>query len=465
MKLKKCKIVRSIPQIWIRCLLLIVLLWGCEDFVEVDLPNNQLTGGLVFQDPSTVDAALANIYAELRQESPLKGDIDGMSYLLGHYADELDLYSPNLPNVGHFYENNVLATDINVGNWWTDSYTLLYAVNRIIEGVMASDSLLDADRDRFLGEAYFLRALFHFYLYQLYGKVPFVDSSDYVRNSNIQRNEIPYVHQRVVEDLEQAKELLSMETGNRLRPNYWVAVALLARAHLYQGEWEQAETEAVELIAHGGYPLAMDVGAVFLGDSPETLWQLGPISEGINTREAFTFVFETAPPPDSALSPMLVADFEENDARFSAWVGSASDGEDTWYYPYKYKETAPTAQTVEYSILLRMGEVYLIAAEASIQLDKLSEGLYYLNALRSRAGLAPLAGGDKNSLLAAVEHERRIELFSEQGHRFFDLKRTGRATEVLGPLKSNWEQTDIILPIPESELLLNLNLGPQNDGY
>jgi len=76
-----------------------------------------------------------------------------------------------------------------------------------------------------------------------------------------------------------------------------------------------------------------------------------------------------------------------------------------------------------------------------------------------------LAGGDKNSLLAALEHERRIELFSEQGHRFFDLKRTGRATEVLGPLKSNWEQTDVILPIPESELLLNPNLGPQNDGY
>ena len=112
-----------------------------------------------------------------------------------------------------------------------------------------------------------------------------------------------------------------------------------------------------------------------------------------------------------------------------------------------------------------MGEAYLIAAEASVQLDRLSEGLYYLNAIRSRAGLTPLAGGDKNSLLSAVEQERRIELFSEQGHRFFDLKRTGRATEVLGLLKTNWEPTDELLPIPESELLLNPNLSPQNDGY
>ncbi|MEC3965798.1 RagB/SusD family nutrient uptake outer membrane protein [Flagellimonas halotolerans] len=465
MKLRKSILVKSIPSLLLGCFLLLGMLWGCEDFVDVDLPNNQLTGEVVFQNPSTVDAALANIYAELRDESPFKGNIDGMSYLLGHYADEFDLHNPSLSNVGYFYENNLLATDTNVDNWWTASYTLIYAINRIIEGVGASDTLLDTDKDRFLGEAHFLRALLHFYLYQLYGEIPYVESSDYTVNTNIQRNEIDHVHQRMVDDLKRAKDLLTMETGNTLRPNYWVASALLARTYLYQGQWELAQTEAVDLIDHGGYALALDVGEVFLGDSPETLWHLGPISDGINTREAFTFVFETTPPPNSALSPFLIADFEENDARFNAWVGSVSDGEDTWYYPYKYKETAPTDRTEEYSILFRLAEVYLIAAEASIQLDRLSEGLYYLNAIRSRAGLVPLAGGDKNSLLSAVEQERRIELFSEQGHRFFDLKRTGRASGVLGPIKDNWEATDALLPIPESELLLNPNLSPQNEGY
>jgi len=461
----KYRIVQSLPVIAIGCLLLLGLSWGCEDFVDVDLPNNQLTGEVVFQEPSTVDAALANIYAELRDESPLKGNTTGMSNLLGHYADEFDLYNPNLTNLGYFYENNVLATDTNVGQWWTASYTLIYAVNRIIEGVGASDTLLDEDKNRFLGEAYFLRALLHFYLYQLYGTIPYVESSDYMVNTDISRNEIDEVHQKVVDDLGRAKNVLTKETGNKLRPNYWVATALLARAHLYQGEWELAETEAVELIDHGGYALSMNLGEVFLGDSPETLWQLGPNLNGVNTQEAFTFVFETTPPPNSALSPLLIADFEENDARFNAWVGSVSDGEDTWYYPYKYKETVPTEQTEEYSVLVRLGEVYLIAAEAAIQLERPSDGLFYLNAIRSRAGLAPLAGGDKNSLLSAVEQERRIELFSEQGHRFFDLKRTGRANEVLGLLKNNWEPTDELLPIPESELLLNPNLAPQNDGY
>ena len=88
-----------------------------------------------------------------------------------------------------------------------------------------------------------------------------------------------------------------------------------------------------------------------------------------------------------------------------------------------------------------------------------------LNTIRSRAGLPNSTANTGDELFSAILAERRIELFAEQGHRWFDLKRSGKATEVLGGLKPNWEETDVLLPVPESELDTNPNLLPQNQGY
>ena len=91
----------------IKLFLIAFLLTSCEDFVEIDLPNNQLTGTVVFEDASTVNAAFAHIYSQLRENAFTSGSISGLSYLMGHYTDELTLYSVNLPGVQN-YSNNVL---------------------------------------------------------------------------------------------------------------------------------------------------------------------------------------------------------------------------------------------------------------------------------------------------------------------------------------------------------------------
>jgi hypothetical protein len=88
-----------------------------------------------------------------------------------------------------------------------------------------------------------------------------------------------------------------------------------------------------------------------------------------------------------------------------------------------------------------------------------------LNIVRTRAGLPNTIANDKNSLLSAIEHERQVELFAEWGHRWFDLKRTGRADAILGIEKApNWQFTDALYPIPFSELQFNPTLT-QNPGY
>jgi hypothetical protein len=107
----------------------------------------------------------------------------------------------------------------------------------------------------------------------------------------------------------------------------------------------------------------------------------------------------------------------------------------------------------------------LIRAEARTHLEDINGARQDIDIIRNRAGLGNTDAATVNGLLEAVLHERQVELFLELGHRFFDLKRMGSADAVLSPIKLGWDATDVLLPIPESEILLNPNLLPQNPGY
>ena len=84
--------------------------------------------------------------------------------------------------------------------------------------------------------------------------------------------------------------------------------------------------------------------------------------------------------------------------------------------------------------------------------------------IRIRASLSGTIANDKASLLKTIEQERRMELFMEWGHRWLDLKRWNKATIILAPIKAEWQPTDILYPIPESQILNDPNIK-QNPGY
>ena len=125
----------------------------------------------------------------------------------------------------------------------------------------------------------------------------------------------------------------------------------------------------------------------------------------------------------------------------------------------------------EYIMVLRLGEQYLVRAEARAQLNKINEAKSDLNAIRTRAGLPNTTAMDQSSLLAAILDERRHELFCEWGHRWFDLKRRGQVDAVMSvitPLKSNgaiqWRSYQQYYPITQGELDKAPNLT-QTPGY
>ena len=104
-------------------------------------------------------------------------------------------------------------------------------------------------------------------------------------------------------------------------------------------------------------------------------------------------------------------------------------------------------------------------AEAFLNLGNMSASQADLNKIRLRSGLPPLDISSPSLMLEAIVEERRHELFTEYGHRWFDLKRLGIAKNVLAPIKQGWKDTNVWLPIPEKEIIANSNLQPQNKGY
>lgn len=445
----------------------ILLLVSCEQFVEIDAPNDQLTGDVIYEEASTVTAALTNIYAHLRDDGITNGQLNGINNLLGLYSDELDLYSTSLSQIQGFHLSSLEASNSNVSNLWKNSYNLIYASNAIIEGVENTSKLKEKDKHQFLGEAYFIRGFLHFYLVNIFGDIPYIETTDYKTNSKVSRIPSDDVYKKIIADLIKSKSLLteSYISSEKARPNTWVASALLARVYLYKKDWLKALEESTAIIENGGYTLEPNSNQVFLKTSPETLWQLSSAASGYNTYEGFTFIFNSGPPRTVALTNGLIQSFEATDLRFTNWVKTITKDSNSWYHAYKYKQRGPTSESKEYSIMFRLAEQFLIRAEAKVKLEDVPGAVQDINTIRARAGLISTTATGSEAVFYALLQERRHELFTELGHRWFDLKRTGKADSYLGSIKSNWKSTAILLPIPESELILNPNLKPQNNGY
>jgi hypothetical protein len=445
--------------------LLLLMVWSCDSFVEVDLPKSQLTRVTVFEDYATANAAMADVFSKLRDKGVLTGTQFGLSNYLGNFADELTFYGSASNATAAFYTNTILPSNSTLTLFWNSSYNQIYASNAVLEGVRAS-SLSAKEKAQLEGEALFVRGLLHFYLLQLFGDVPYITTTDYQTNSTVTRMPEQLVYDNIISDLKTASELLlpAYSGTERVRPNSFAVKALSARVYLYKKDWDKASKMATEVIDHTAlYVFEENPEKVFLKGSTEAIWQFMPTVAGKNTDEGALFTFISGPPSLIALSSSLINSFAANDLRKLRWTTAVSNASGTWYYASKYKESKVSAASKEYSMVLRLTEQYLIRAEARAQLENHIGAKQDLNKIRKRAGLLDVEASTKDEILEAIIQERRKELFTEYGHRFFDLKRTDKLDAVLS-VKPGWDTTDRLLPIPESEFIANPNLGSQNPG-
>lgn len=440
---------------------------ACDEFVAVDVAKNQLIAHGVFEEKATANAAMTDIYSKIRDFGMLTGTQAGLTHTLGLYTDELVFYGSAQNGNTAFYTNTLVASSVEIKNIWNLSYNQIYAANSVIAGVDGAVKLPQSDKDELKGEALFVRAMLHFYLTNIYGGIPYITTTDYEQNRKVSRNTVSDVYDLAKADLNAAIALLpnSYIGAGRTRPNKYAAYALLARVCLYAGVWEESSNAASAVLNNTVlYPFETDLNKIFLKESTSTIWQLSPKSTTGNTNEAATFIFTSTPPALSAMNKDLVLAFEAGDQRAVKWVKTITNGGTRWYHPFKYKKKTNTG-TVENSIIFRLGELYLIRAEARARAGELIGAKQDLNVIRTTAGLANTTALTQQELLIAILQERRVELFTEFGHRFFDLKRFNQINEVLSASKSGWDANDVLFPIPETEIDLNGNLAPQNPGY
>jgi hypothetical protein len=463
---------------------------SCKKWITVDPPVTLSSGDNMFKTDGGAISAVTGLYVSMISYSGNDDFGSGqLTVFCGLSADELNLDNSIVaPDLRFFLFANALdPLNPKAGTYfWKDFYNYIYKCNSAILQLSDTSYLTPAVRGQLLGEVYFVRALSYFYLVNLYGNVPLILDIDYEKNRLASRTDTEKVWEQIKDDLIKAHGLLSDSyldntllhtTAERVRPTKAAAAALLSRVFLSTKDWANAEIESSKVIENPIYSLDT-LNGVFLKNSKEAIWQLQPVDVGVNTQEAVTFI---PPSPDGTgyahlltVSNTLLNNFEAGDQRRIKWIDSISLLGTTYYYPYKYKVVTYGAPVNEYQMILRLGEQLLNRAEARAQQNDIENAIKDLDMVRSRAGLPLLQNTDpgisKEQLLDSIMHERQVELFAELGHRWLDLKRTGKVDAVMSvvtPLKSNgnaWQTHQQWYPVPVDELQKDPNLK-QTDGY
>ncbi|WP_169304438.1 RagB/SusD family nutrient uptake outer membrane protein [Pedobacter frigoris] len=467
--------------------LLVMIAQGCKELTDVGVPNDKVVTANVFVNDQSAISALTSIYARMHQIGNMPYNI---ALLTGFYGDELKSYSSTVSLV-QVYTNSVKPLNDVSPNIWAVGFNHIYQANAVYEGCEASQSLTPVVKQQLIAEAKFIRAFWHFYLLNLYGNIPVVTSTDYTANNSAHAADPTMVYKQIVSDLKDAEALLNENyvAGNsvstsieRVRPNKMVAKALLARVYLYMKDYTNAEIKATELISSSVYQ--MDSFAnVFLKTSKEAIWQIAvPLSNaGIGSNlEASNFILTAKPASgltrNATLSTSLLSSFEIGDLRKANWTKEFKDMSVTpnvsYVYPFKMKVNITSSAPPEYATPLRLAEQYLIRAEARASQNKLDLAIADHDIIRKRSGLLPIAETNPTisqlNLISAIFQERRVELFTEWGHRWLDIKRNESANGIMTAAAIEkgtvWSSHKLLWPIPFSDIQNNPNLK-QNPGY
>jgi len=479
----------------------IFIINSCDN-KDLELLNpNQLLPETYFSNEEQVQSSVNAVYANLQTIS-LYGRL--MYYMMDNMSQEQSGNQQEEADKRTYREFSFDSSNGQILDYWTSCFLGITKANFVIANTEVINSipenvLSQSRKNKFIGEARFLRAYYYFLLVNRFGGVPVYETltESPVGKARGTREE---VYNLIVSDLKFASEnLLDKSQEQRGRATKGAALAFLGKVLLYQKQYGPAleafnkisgyslesnyynnfmeETEhGVESIFEIEYNLALGTG---------NKWDSNTSGEGLN--EA-TFRgqdygnlnwFNVYPSDD------LLNEFEPNDKRLSGnfyFVGDKyNNGNSTmvtsnfnaggiirkaaWKkYQNYYKQTSENEESGINMKIIRYSDVLLMKAECENEMSSQTAAINYINSVRDRAGLAALPSNlSKNNVFTAIIHERKVELAGEQ-IRFDDILRWGLTdTELNGSnfIKGKHE----LWPIPDNEFSTNPLFGNQNPGY
>ena len=444
------------------CLLLsfVLLLASCKDILEPP-PNDIRVDDLTLNRAADAPLVRVGLYGAFRS-------MTSSVVIAGDFTADNIIHNGTFASYQEFGTKQITSTNSDVAAFWGAIYGTVYVANFILEKLPKITSGLTADsRKQLTAEARFLRGLANFYGVYTYGDIPLVTTTDQTTNRNIGRSPTATVLAAVLADYQAALADLpdDSSTGAAYLSKHVVRAAL-ARFYLYQKNWAQAETYAGQIISSGKFTLVPDFNTIIIQNfTAESIFEVGyTLNDDPATLNTLFVGRREVIPSNQAVAALIST---ESGTRSATIILNTKlqQGNDNGWAVRKYGTALQTNANI---VVFRLAELYLIRAEARAQQSKLTGtngAVADLNVLRTRAKAPAITVTSQADLLLAVEQERRLELAYE-GHRWYDLVRTGRAQAVMSAFSPNWNSRYELWPIPQSEILRNPGLqGAQNPGY
>lgn len=456
-------------------ILLVSVFASCKkDFLTLT-PYTSLSPAQALGTEADLKVALNGAYAGLRNTDlfgrtvPVAGD---------EYADNAYV---SVKNSGRYIQFNTYAitvADGNVGGFWTAAYNTILRANNIINSSLTGT----ANISQYKGEAYAIRALCYFYLVRYFAK-PYTDDPNalgvpiiltYDINQKAARNTVGEVYTQILSDLDKAYANMTQFSSSGQFSKY-AARALQAKVYLYKGDNANAKTAALDVINNSGFTTINTTNwATYWGsgavrtDKLETLFEVSADNLNNNGFDALTNIYNQAGYGDLLCSNDLYALYSLTDVRLTAGYTTGTRGGVAAIFVQKYKNPNGSADPDDTKIM-RLSDVYLIAAEASLPADETSARTYlnYVVTRRDPAFTGYISTGAQ--LLSDIITERRKELAFE-GDRYGDMNRLkkdiSRNAANYPPTALSLPYSDFrrLFPIPQAELDPNPNMK-QNSGY
>ena len=459
---------------------LVILLSSCKkSFLDLR-PYTSVSSDVAITNESDMQAALNGAYGNMNspnlygRSTPLFGDL---------VSDNVYISTVNSNRYLDFFQINYTTTDENGQGIWQSAYSTILRANNVINSSLQGNENIDQLR----GEALAIRGLMYFELVKFFAKPYTVDPNAlgvplilvYDPTLKPQRNSVQEVYTQIEKDFTDAANLMTQDKSSGFFTK-WAATALLARMYQFKGEWDKALTTAEDVINNSGYSLLQlnDVLSFWQnntdrGDKLEVLFEIVFDATNNINNSSLPYFYDQGGYGDALATESLYDLYSNTDVRKDLFiVGSPIRGADAKVVN-KFPNTG--AADKDEMKVIRMSELYLIAAEAAYHNNDEPTALTYLNDVATERD--PAFAGYSSSgqaLLDDILLERRKELAFE-GHRYWDLARNNLnvtrvdlANNYPGNVPLILETTNFrrILPIPQGELDANPNIREQqNPGY
>jgi starch-binding outer membrane protein, SusD/RagB family len=470
-------------------ILFALMILSCEDFLDKTpvsqgiAVENTAADSLVYKTAGDVEAALNGVYADFKNEYFM------LDMFLNGDAQSDDAYAgADNPDIFQIDDYELLATNANVSRDWAYLYSMIGKANRVINNVdlVPDASLSEGRRDEIKGEASFIRAFANFDLVRLFGDVPLVTQEvKSISAANLEqiypllfpaRVSAEEVYDQIIADLEFALGTVRTTAPDKGYATVGAVNALLAKVYATRQphDWNKVKEHCDAVIALG-YTLLPEYDQLWDNaheNSSESIFEINCYNwETGGNWGVFMFYGDDWKKFNIPSNDLVQAFDAEGDVirknssiAFLDVTGKWTD--EHWpaaNYPFinKYRDFSGAQNFIIY----RLADILLLKAEALNELNDVEGAAELVDQIRARVDLEPTTAATQADMRLAIEKERRLELAFE-GHRWFDLKRTDRAIEVINSLGLGYQltETKLIWPIPQAERDRNLLLT-QNPGY